>query len=501
MNNDMEMREEIAKRLVNDTNWSDGGVAYELPAIVRIANDLVGAETPPYSAKNPTRPGEYTHQFARRGQFAQANAVLNNLSSRVQSSLNRNKSFKSSREDALDTAINIANGARALGNSGTLYRELGLLNRIYSDGDPLESRYAFAAEMYEQFKNDPSQNQPNDFGEEQEEQQFDPFGDMSELDGDPGDFGDGDGSPGDFDADENDNQDGESDFLPEDRSGNKNPGAKQLQKFYDYVAAAVPWLELISKYIDHAIETPAKRHKTTRIQDDEGDEIDLEDLSLDKLSRISQESMSIFASNRKLAALTLDDMTYAEQYKTESKKYIDVFVVDNSGSMSGDRIFRAAAFIYNRLDKVIKNQAMLAIVQFDDSTNLFLLPRDLAKDEPRWLINTPEKAKWVQRKLLLRYARMTGGGTNIPLGLIAGVKIAEKMQEWGGVLPNVTIVTDDDNGILYMSSTLRKMVTMPVNGIALANNDSLIKFCDSTGGMYNALEQIEMNAAKLQGAY
>lgn len=492
---------ELIQRLMNEHSWPASQARYEMPAIGRITTDLEGGEYPPYGRTFKPDKNSYISQFVRKdGQYTMANNMLNNVADRVRRALERNKKYDPRAQSPEETSLAIANGAKALSESEELYRFLGLWDDIYRDKNVVENRYARAAEMYESYMNNPpSDSDP--FENMGMPEKFDP----SSLDSEANEStGDSESDPdeydddGDGDEEESGNEESENNAVEAPQlGGSQNPSDKEIKKFYEYIKYGLPYFDLISQFIDRCVDTPAKRTTASKIQDDMGDHFEIEDMDLDKIHRMTQDGLAMLASDRALTAVMIEDLTIWEQYKTESYKYIDVFVVDNSSSMARpDRIFKALAFIYNRLDKVIEGKAMLGIVEFDTGTRVLTLPKRLIlPNRPSWMIETPEQAKWMQKYLIRRYCAGVNGGTNIPAGVATGVKMARKMEELGGVLPNITVVTDDDSSAALIDPST---VNMPVNGIGCANNSHLAIYCAKSGGMYNNLEQVETNPNKIK---
>lgn len=442
-----ELQKQVSDTM-HEKGWNPKEIQHESPAIERVIADIQGVKPPRYSKTVQPVDGSYLSASARH-KPALANRLADNLSQRVMRSLApvRGKVM----QNPVESAAQIALGAKSVEKSQALYNMLGLLDKFYGN-DVIESRYSLSAQMYAQYLQQPNKSNPGESA---------PAGDVTE------DFGQG-----------------HSDL------------SDHMSMFQEWIETAEPFFRLISKHIDRTMNpVNTSRIKHTRIEDEDGDHTDLEQLDLAQFSKISSESLQTFAASPQLTGLFLDEMTMEIKYRHEMRRYIDVFVVDQSGSMAGYHILRAAAFIFNRLEKVEKGDAMVAIMEFDTAARMYNIPKELAEDKPRWLIDTKKKAQWAMKNVVRKYVSMAGGGTDIPVGVKAGVELAYKMEEYGGVMPNITVVTDDDTSI---SSLDPKTLPMPVNGLALKGNTYLQNFCVATGGMYNNLEQITLNVRNLE---
>lgn len=437
---------------MSDAGWNGTKINYELPAMEAVNAVLESDELPTYSSNNPPPKGSYLfHQGQIRPQ--RANALVQNLGQRIALNL-RPVASQLYFKDSVEVTQAIAEGAQAIDQTKSFYDQMGLLKDLYIGEDIVESRYAASAQLYAKFLMEEASSSLSSMGTE------------------------GDGNPQMNTAD------------AEEYDGDPNMQA-EIKKFAKWVATLEPYMRIISKYIDKTIGAPTQRIKKTKTQDPEGDEVDIVDLDIMQMNRMTYDSLATFAVDRKWATLNLDNMTMEERYTTMTKKYIDVFVVDNSGSMDG-HIFRAASYLWNRLDKVVKGWAMLAIVEFTTGASVIQLPESIAQGKPRWLIDTPEKAKWAMENIIMRYANFTGGGTDIPAGVREGIKLSQKMEEeFNGHKPNITVITDDDTSIAMMNP--KDTSGIPVNGLALSENTPLQNFCIQTGGTYYNLDQIEMN--------
>lgn len=448
-----QVRAEIAK-VMSEHEIADHSIRNEMPAMERILADRSGYEMPEYTRNNKPDRQTYLGGYGIN-KPSTANALLGNLSQRVNKGLSPAAPLIMG-ESPMKTTAAIAVGAQSIDKVKNFYDALGLLDGFYQNDDVVENRYAVSAAMYAEFL-------------------------LEQQSG-----GNGDQSGG---------QSGETIEVDSNSQGHGDEAA--LKAFAEWVQTLEPYMRILSRYIDKTIGAPTERVKRTKVQDDEGDEIDIVDLDIMQANRMTSDSLVTFASNRAWAAINLDELTMEERYTTMTKKYIDVFVVDNSGSMDGQRIFRAAAYLYNRLDKVEKGWAMLAVIEFDTSAKTYLIPNELAGDKPRWLIDTPAKARWAKKNIIARYANFVGGGTSIPAGVREGLLLSKKMEEhYGGHLPNITVITDDDYSIGSMNPSDTNKI--PVNGLAIKNNSTLQNFCIKTGGTYYNLDEIELNVSNIK---
>lgn len=432
----------------------DNDMRNEMPAMEQVLSDLSGKAMPKYSKYHQPYSGSYLSGYAKN-KPSLANAMLENLSQRVGKGLSPVAPMVyGGGESAMDHTMAIAMGAQGMKEVESFYKRMGLLKDIYRGGDIVEDRYALSSNMYAQYL-------------------------MEQMGGSGGNGNDEEGSEIEV---------GEGGEGHDDMEGN-------IQKFHDWVISLEPYMRILSKYIDKTIGAPTERIKQTRVDDEDGEELDIVELDVNQLAKMTQDSFTTLAVDRHWAALNIEDMTMEQRYENMTKRYIDVFVVDNSGSMNGDPIFKAATYLYNRLEKVVKGWAMLAIIEFSTSANTYLIPEELADDKPRWLIDTPKKARWAMKHIIYRYANMSGGGTDIPSGVNRGVELSKKMEEhYGGIKPNITVITDDDYSI---SSLSPESINIPVNGLALSSNHHLQNFCIRTGGTYYNLDEIRLDVPEV----
>lgn len=435
---------------------NDGDIRNEMPAMEQVLSDLSGKTMPRYSKHHRPFDGSYLSGYAIN-KPSMANAMLQNLSQRVGKSLSPVAPVVyGGDEEAMEHTMAIASGAQAMKEVESFYQRMGLLRQIYRGGDVVEDRYALSSDMYAQYI-------------------------MEQM-----------GGGGGSDSDSSD----DNDIEVEEASG---PGhdetEKRIEKFKEWVMTLEPYMRILSKYIDKTIGAPTERIKNTRVDNEDGEELDVVELDVNQLAKMTQDSFTTLASNRHWAALNIEDMTMEQRYDNKTKRYIDVFVVDNSGSMNGDPIFKAATYLYNRLEKVVKGWAMLAVIEFSTNANTYLIPEELAEGKPRWLIDTPKKAKWAMKHIIYRYANMNGGGTDIPAGVKRGIELSLEMEKhYGGHKPNITVITDDDGSIARLDP---ETIDIPVNGLALSDNYQLQNFCIKTGGTYYNLDEIKLSVSEV----
>lgn len=431
------------------SGWDDGLIEYELPAVERIVDDVEGVKPSRYSAKRKPVAESYVGKSTQS--HGVANALLDNLSQRVMGELDLTQAnFQDVR--GVDIARAIAVGAQSIKEHSGMWQGLGIMDAYYNDADVIESRYAMSAKMLNQFIKD------------------NPFPSGEELGG---------------------NQP-KCDVCPD----MELDMSMFVKLFKEWMDAMEHHMKIISKEIDRTIGAPTSRIKHLKIYTPDGDRSDVTDLDLSHFNQITSESLALFAGDdMTMAMLSLDDMTMTEQFVNETRRMIDVFILDKSISMAGVPILQAASFLFNRLQKVVDGFAMLAIVTFAGSAETMILPPEIAKDKPAWLIDTKEKAKWAQVAVIEKYTSAFGSSTNIPLGVNRGIELAHKMEEFGGILPNITVVTDNDRSIGNLDIDT---IDIPVNGLALKDNTTLQDFCVKTGGSYNNLQQIEINVAILE---
>lgn len=455
MNNEYnaeKVRAEIAKNL-DKVGINHSSINNDMPALERILSDQSYYNIPAYSRHNPPPKESYLGGYGIT-RPAIANSLVDNVGQRVRKALSPVQQMLDVGHEPMETLQALAAGAQSVDQSKAFYKSLGLLDKFYNGRDVVENRYSLAADLYAQYLMEQNKN-----------------------------------------GNSNNGDDGQDKTKEINESSDKGSMYGQIKKFAEWVATLEPYMRILSKYIDKTFGAPTERVKRTKTQDDDGDEIDIIDLDIMQLQRATMDSLATIAIDRRWAAMNLDDMTMEERYTTMTKKFIDVFVIDNSGSMNGERIFKAATYLYNRLEKVERGWAMLALVEFDTSANTILIPSELAGDKPRWLIDTPQKARWAMKHIITRYANMSGGGTNIPAGVMQGLRLSKQMEEHhNGHRPNITVITDDDTSISSLSPEATQGI--PINGIAVHQNYPLQNFCISTGGVCYDIEQIELNVGK-----
>lgn len=439
---------------INQFSHIEGSrIRQEYPAIDGLLYGLNHMVPPRYDNKTNHVPQDsYLSGYQKRPVIA--SAMRDNLVNAVVHELN-NQGYEQ-REPIEHIVEKIAAGAAAIEEREYAYRNAGLLNPIYGSSDIVEHRYALAAKFL-------AQKQKQDDAGGGQRKQGDPDGmEYQEATGDP----------------------------------DSGHGEDDIEEFINHILRLEPYMPIISKYIDQCFGAPTERVRHTKVADEDGEKIEIVDFDFDNPSNITLDSLVTMAvPNAHYNAMMMDELTAEERYTELTKKYIDVFVVDQSSSMSSNQyIIRAAAYLYNRLEKVIKGWAMLSIVEFNTQAKIMTLPKELAGDDPAWMIDTPKKAQYMQQSIIERYLNFHGGGTNIPSGVYAGARLAIEMEKHGGILPNITVITDDDYSITECD---HGQVKMPVNGVGVKYNQEMENYCIMTGGKYYHIDDISLNPKQI----
>lgn len=152
------------------------------------------------------------------------------------------------------------------------------------------------------------------------------------------------------------------------------------------------------------------------------------------------------------------------------KKQAIFILVDGSGSMSGQRHWKATGVVMNRLKAVLSGDAEVFLSVFDTRMGHV----DHAA--------TPEEAKELIKKF--RNGNFSGGGTDIAASVKAAHKYIEDKIESGEALyrPEIVVLTDDDTSVASLKKS--DIPDTRVHGFAMdVANKSLVEFARSTGGV------------------
>lgn len=159
-----------------------------------------------------------------------------------------------------------------------------------------------------------------------------------------------------------------------------------------------------------------------------------------------------------------------ERVTTQERRQAIFILLDGSGSMKGQRHWKATGVVMNRLKAVLSGDAVVWVSVFDTQMS-----------EPR-CARTPEEARAVIRE----FARgnFTGGGTNIAAAVKAAHDYIMKEIESGAALyrPEVVVLTDEDTSVNGLKKS--EIPGTRVHGFAMeVENRLLVDFARSTGGV------------------
>lgn len=194
---------------------------------------------------------------------------------------------------------------------------------------------------------------------------------------------------------------------------------------------------------------------------------------LGELNRIRPAEWAMYTQSPnlfKFKALT-GQLRVRERGNFTHYKQLLYMIIDASGSMGGERFYKAAGVLMNRLKAVVKGDAQLIWRLFDDN------------------VYEEHYAKSVEDAYRdLAYMRdannFHGGGTNFDVALTdAAVSIDRNIKEFGYIKPEIMIVTDGDGHTCMTKRDLKGCVVHAVC-VCEAVNSSLKCLTKETGGIY-----------------
>lgn len=145
-------------------------------------------------------------------------------------------------------------------------------------------------------------------------------------------------------------------------------------------------------------------------------------------------------------------------------------LVDGSGSMNGQKHWKATGVVMNRLKAVVSGDAEVYLSVFDN--NLGDVHRASSPEEARELIR-----QFVDNNF-------SGGGTNIAAAVKVAHDFIEEKINGGAALyrPEIVVLTDEDSSIKGLAKS--SIPGTRVHGFAMSvSNPSLVAFARSTGGV------------------
>ena len=145
-------------------------------------------------------------------------------------------------------------------------------------------------------------------------------------------------------------------------------------------------------------------------------------------------------------------------------------LVDGSGSMNGQKHWKATGVVMNRLKAVLSGDAVVWVAVFDTT---------LTKAE---CASTPEEARVLIKKF--SEGNFRGGGTDIAAAVKAAHRDIEERIQRGETLyrPEVVVLTDDDTSISALNKA--DIPGTRVHGFAIESvNKALVSFAQLTGGV------------------
>ena len=195
--------------------------------------------------------------------------------------------------------------------------------------------------------------------------------------------------------------------------------------------------------------------------------------NLGEIGRLRQSDWSMYAqapSLFKYKALT-GSLRVRERGNFTHYKQLLYMIIDCSGSMGGERYYKAGGVLMNRLKAVVKGEAELIWRLFDDRA----YEEHYAK--------TVEDA-YASLDFMRNKGNFNGGGTNFDVALQAAARsINANVEQHGYIKPEIMIVTDGDGRTNFKKNDLKGCVVHAVC-VCQARNSSLLRLTQETGGIY-----------------
>ena len=196
-------------------------------------------------------------------------------------------------------------------------------------------------------------------------------------------------------------------------------------------------------------------------------------VDLMELNRVRQASWAIHAKAPtlfKYQALT-GQLSVRERGNFTHYKQLLYMIIDSSGSMGGERYWKAGGVLMNRLKAVVKGDAKLIWRLFDDVVY-----------EERYAQTVEDAYKGLA--FMRDNANFHGGGTNFDAALSAAAKsIKHNIAKFGYIKPEIMIVTDGDGETCFTKKDLEGCVVHSVC-VTPSRTPSLVRLAKETGGIY-----------------
>lgn len=278
-----------------------------------------------------------------------------------------------------------------------------------------------------------------------------------------------------LEGEELDMLDPDGNFSVEEQDGVES-GHKSLNRLKvaeDLVAGSDRRVMLdISRKLDQFTKMQVRRQKKVET-DPAGEEI--RQRPIQSLGEIGRVSPSAWATRQQAPGYFLyqavsGQLPVRERVTRIERRQAIFILIDGSGSMSGQKHWKATGVVMNRLKAVISGDAEVYLSVFDDNLG------DVHSAK------TPEEA----RNLIRQFANnnFSGGGTNIAAAVKAAHDFIEGKINGGAALyrPEIVVLTDEDSSISGLAKS--KIAGTRVHGFAMdVANPSLVAFARSTGGV------------------
>jgi hypothetical protein len=228
----------------------------------------------------------------------------------------------------------------------------------------------------------------------------------------------------------------------------------------------------VSRKID-AFSTMRPQSDKRLVADANGDQVHYRSIdSLTELMNLSGSGWSLHqAAPYYWEYLAVSGQLNVRERVTEKQRRQAIFIlVDCSGSMGGERFWKAGGVVMNRLKGVLHGDAIVWVGVYD--TRL----KGVKYAE------TPEHARGMMREF--SGGSFSGGGTDTGAAIKAAHAFIQTEMEKGRALwkPDIVVLTDEDASVTGVTAT--DIPGTRVHGFAIgARNPKLVKLARSTGGI------------------